>query len=456
MRWAVLPLLLAGCPYTAPSNNVPSDGPIDITIVPDVLPDPELCTDDTSSMCIGNVLRECETVGELPVTTPCAICTGAPAHCEELVPSADAATTADLAPNGLIIDTAIAVAAIANTEDGSISGVRPQGEGVINGIGYRRTNGAGIWTFHELAINASINFEGNRAAVFAANRSIVVNAVLDVRGPCSILEPSPGGSQGGGPEQDGSGAGKGIRGAGAVDDASGASGGGHGVAGSGGGASTNQTATTGGTAHGTAEITQLRGGSGGGGGGGETFTAGTGGAGGGVLQLVANDAITFNSAGGVNAGGCGADRNLLHDAAGGGGGAGGTILFESSAVTINAGAVLAVNGGGGGGGDSAGQGGQNGQLSRTAATGGNGTPNGNGTTGGKGGAGGAPGALGGTVGVSGSSATNAGGGGGAIGRIRITTRDNAMLTGDCATCSPNFADAATTATRGAATIQVVP
>jgi hypothetical protein len=456
MRWAVLPLLLAGCQYTPPST--PSDGTvaIDITIEQDVLPDPELCTDDTSTVCLGNVLRECEVIGQLPESTPCAICTGTPAHCEELVPSADVATTADLAPNGLIVDTTINANATADTETGEISGVRPQGEGILNGIGYRRTGTAGIWTFHELVINASIRIVGNRAAVFAANRTITVNALLDVRAQCgNVLEPSPGGGAGGFAEQDGSGPGKGLRGSGSSNDASGGSGGGHGVAGSGGASSTTRPATTGGVLYGDPQIMQLRGGSGGGGGGGELFTAGIGGFGGGALQVVANDAVTFNSAGGANAGGCGALPNADQNAGGGGGGAGGTILVEASVVTINAGAILAVNGGGGGGGDD-GQGGQDGQLSRTAATGGNGVGGDDGTTGGRGGAGGAPGALSGTAGVSGTSNLNGGGGGGAVGRIRITTRDDTNLIGDCAACSPNFTDDPTTITRGAAKIQTAP
>ncbi len=447
---AGLLLLFVGCQYT-PSGLGPgtSDGPIDVMVVPDVLPDPEICTDTTSSECLGNVLRHCETMGQLPESTGCAICESAPTpHCETLVPSSNGATAADLAPDGTIIDVTIASDTQADTDSGEITGVRPGGEGVLNGIGFKVVNNIAVWRFHTLTINKNIDFIGGHAAVFAANRTIDVNDTLDLRGDCLFQSAGPGGSSGGISEQDGSGGGKGLKGAGATDNASGGSGGGHGATGSGGAASLAQGATTGGTTSGDATITMLRGGSGGGGGGGETTTGGVGGGGGGALQLVANDRITFGPGGGINAGGCGAQRALFQNAAGGGGGAGGVILLEAIEVNLTTG-ILAVNGGGGGAGDSSNTGaGSRGQLSRTAAGGGMG----NGTTGGNGGAGGAPGAVSGTAGSSGTASLNAGGGGGGVGRMRINTRNDQGLVGTCVTCSPNFADTNTTLTRGAVTI----
>ncbi len=449
-------LSLVGCQYTAP-GAAPNDGPADVQITPDSLPSPDLCTDNTSAMCIGNVLRKCEMVGVVPKDSACAICVTAPtAHCETLVPSANGATAEDLAPDGTLLDITIAADTQADTDSGEIQGVRPGGEGVLNGIGFRIVNNIAVWKFHSLTINKDIDFRGGHAAVLAANRTIEVNDKLDVGGDCSFQNAGPGGSRGGIFEQDGSGTGKGLKGNGVPDNASGGSGGGYGATGSGGASSTGQTATTGGGTFGNPEITMLVGGAGGGGGGGDLTSGGVGGGGGGALHLVANDRITTSANGGINAGGCGGNRAVVQDAAGGGGGSGGTILLEAVAVDVSTG-ILAVNGGGGGGGDSLGGGGGDGPLSRTPASGGGGTGGGtNGSSGGRGGAGGGPGALSGSPGASGSANQNAGGGGGGVGRIRINTRDDLGLSGTCSTCSPNFQDANTTTTRGAAMILKLP
>jgi len=444
-------VLLVGCQYVPPAG--PSEVPGDTRQVePDVLPDPEICTDTVREECLGNTLRECRVVGQLPIDTLCAMCISTPnPHCETLVPSANGATAADLAPNGQLLDITITNGTVADTDSGEIQGVRGGGEGVVDGIGFRVNNDIAIWQFHSLTVSDRISFRGSRAAVVAANRTITVDDVLDVRGECNSQNGGPGGSRGGIGEQDGSGSGKGLRGNGQHDAASGGSGGGHGANGSAGGSANGQSAPTGGATDGDPTITMLRGGSGGGGGGGDATTAGVGGGGGGALQLVANDKIAFTANGGINAGGCGALRVLFQNAGGGGGGAGGTVLLEASEIDLST-AVLAVNGGGGSGGDAFGQSGQSGQRSRTAASGGSGTGGGNGSTGGRGGSGGTGGSPSGTAGASGSSNKNAGGGGGAIGRMRINTRDDANLAGTCSGCSPSFTDTNTTLTRGAVTI----
>lgn len=450
---AAVVLLMTGCTYVPPAGNAaPTDGaPMQ---QPDVLPDPELCTTTTDAECIGNTLRECRTVGQLPIDTLCAMCITAPApHCETLVPSANGATAADLAPDGDLLDITIAADADVDTDSGQIQGVRNAGQGVVDGIGFAVVGDIAIWRFHTLVINGDLNFKGANAAVFAANRTIDVNGVLDLKGDCDFQTPGPGGTAGGIGETDGTGLGKGLRGNGSPGAASGGAGGGHGSVGAPGGSASGQAAPAGGAVYGDDAITLLVGGSGGGGGGGSAGTAGVGGGGGGALQLVANDRITFTASGGINAGGCGAQRQVVNTAAGGGGGAGGTILIEASAVSLST-AVLAVNGGAGSGGDFACNDGESGKRSRSAANGGNGTgPFGNpNTSGGRGGNGG----TGGTAaagGVSGSENKNAGGGGGGIGRIRINTRDNTNLDGTCGSCSPKFDDENTTLTRGAANIQ---
>ena len=448
---AAVVLLLTGCSYVAPAN-APTDGaPMQ---QPDVLPDPELCTTTPDAECIGNTLRECRTVGQLPIDTLCAMCIATPApHCETLVPSASGATANDLAPDGTLLDITIAANANVDTNSGEIEGVRNGGQGVVDGIGFSVVNNIAIWRFHTLVIDGDLDFKGDRAAVFAANRTIDVNAGLDLKGDCDFQTAGPGGSNGGIGETDGSGLGKGLKGNGSPGGASGGGGGSHGSVGAAGGAASGQAAPATGSVYGDATITLLVGGSGGGGGGGSAGTAGVGGGGGGAIHLVANDRITFTSSGGINAGGCGAQRQIVNTAAGGGGGSGGTILIEASRVDLAA-AVLAVNGGAGSGGDFACGDGESGKRSRSVANGGSGTgtignPN---ISGGRGGNGGTGPTLP-VAGNSGSMNQNAGGGGGGIGRIRINTRDDTNLTGTCDTCSPKFDDANTTLTRGAANIQ---
>lgn len=440
-------VFLMGCSYTAPSATGEDAGPTD---PPDTLP-PALPCEELSAECIGTTLRECRTIGMDPIDTECALCVTAPtAHCETLVPAGGAATANDLKSDPLIGNITIAAAATLDSDTGEITGVRGPGTGVVDGIEFHVVDDVGVFRFRSLQINADLDLRGNNAVALVANRRITVSAEIDARGDCSGNNAGPGGSDGGDPTQDGEGQGQGNGGSGSHDDASGGSGGGFGAPGSSGAASTNQTATGPGPAYGDL-VAALVGGSGGGGGG--SVSGGLGGGGGGAIQLVANDAVVFSGAGAINAGGCGAERNpVAHLSGGGGGGSGGGILLEADAIDLGNTVVLAVNGGGGGGGDFLGQNGQNGQLSRNAASGGDGTGGGNGTSGGRGGSGGAAADLDGTVGQSGSDNENAGGGGGGVGRIRIHTRGDVQLTGDCGLCSPNFADPGTTTTRGAANI----
>lgn len=440
-------LLVMGCSYTAPTALTEDAGPTD---PPDTLP-PALPCEALSAECIGTTLRECRTVGMEPIDTECALCVTSPvAHCETLVPAGGAVTANDLKSDPLIGNITIAAAASLNSNNGEITGVRGQGTGIVDGIEFQIVGNVGVFRFRSLAIDANLSLRGDRAVALVANRRITVSAQIDARGDCSGNNAGPGGSDGGDPTQDGSGAGRGNGGSGSHDDASGGSGAGFGAPGSAGGSSDGQGVTGPGTSYGDIAMA-LVGGSGGGGGG--SITGGVGGGGGGALQLVANDAVVFTGAGAINAGGCGAERNPgVHISGGGGGGSGGAILLEADAIDLGNAVVLAVNGGAGGGGDVLGENGQNGQLSRNAASGGSGTGSGNGSSGGRGGNGGAPGDLDGTVGQSGSANENAGGGGGGVGRIRIHTRADAQLTGDCGLCSPNFNDSNTTTTRGAANI----
>lgn len=113
---------------------------------------------------------------------------------------------------------------------------------------------------------------------------------------------------------------------------------------------------------------------------------GVGGQGGGAIQITARTSIMITASGKINAGGQGGRPGTGGTGGGGGGGAGGMIGLETPSLTIQAGAILAANGGGGGqgGGNDGGtpEAGQDGQLSTTGATGGDNGSGGNGGIGG--------------------------------------------------------------------------
>jgi hypothetical protein len=149
---------------------------------------------------------------------------------------------------------------------------------------------------------------------------------------------------------------------------------------------------------------------------------------GGALQLVSRTGITFESGGGINAGGNAGSDN------GSGGGAGGGILLEAPLVVLPSGGALAANGGGGGCGNtgtvtaSAEAGRLDDQRAAGCQTDG---------TAGDGGRGGAGSSPNGTVGetISGCGVV-AGSGGGGVGRIRINTADGTFAAEDGALVSP--------------------
>lgn len=215
--------------------------------------------------------------------------------------------------------------------------------------------------------------------------------------------------------------GAGLGGGAASTDGSASGGGSYcGVGGAGG--AENGAPSAGGAAYGAAEITPLVAGSQGG---------DIGGAGGGAIQLVAGTAITIAASGVVDVGAGGGGFGGISTQNAAGGGSGGSVLLESLAVTLAG--TLAANGGGGGAGTSNGAG-----TDPPAGPGGaNATPNATPALGGKAGIGpsaGGNGSAAATInGAAGSfTAGNnnaAGGGGGGAGRIRINSKTPATITG---------------------------
>lgn len=153
--------------------------------------------------------------------------------------------------------------------------------------------------------------------------------------------------------------------------------------------------------------------------------AGSGSGGGAVFLSARSD---MGIAGKIHAGGEGGRGSNGTRAGGGGGGSGGYIGLESNVLTLQAGSVLASNGGAGGGGanQSLGSNGEDGQASTQSAVGGQGelSPEGDGGNGGS--------LV--SAGQSGADAQRgAGGGGGGVGVIQIRSKN---LTNDTASISP--------------------
>ena len=423
----------------------------------EVPPDASLCADKTASCASSTVLRECTTIGQLPVDTTCAwgCLAQATPHCGRITPSSDVLTAADLDPDPMLADRRIGPATgvgVINTGDGSITGARGKVEGYDNGIEFRiRTIGGrsvAVFRFSKLTLVGDWVVQGPRALAIASVGDVIIQGRLDLTPACATGA-GPGGFPGGAvaTSATGSGAGQGAN----SNTTSGGGGGGYGAAGGDGGRSGGGGPVTGGTAWGTAEISQLVGGGGGGGGANGT---GAGGGGGGAIQIAANGRVTIRSdaavtPSGINAGGCGGKRGGnggTTGGAGGGGGAGGAILIEALDVELD-GAALAVNGGSGGGGNNgAGPGnGSDGPLGAGPATGGKLSGNG-----GDGGNGGATNSRTGSPGGDGTGDASGGGGGG-VGRIRVNTRaaDGVTVTAP-AIVSPTFEETGTTSTKGIA------
>lgn len=422
------------------STKVSDNGEMVDAYVPDAGP----CMEADTYECAGDELRHCVEVGKPPVPDTCfwgCRTDGVGPHCGEVMPKGGGATIMDTRGLDSLGDIVISAPTTIDGTAGTITNVTT---GFTREL--RATDKIAVFRMKSLTINAPVKLTGSAAIAFVTEGPIVVNAIVDAKGPCgendAAITPGPGGFAGGLDATDNGdgGSGGGRVGAGSA----GGGGGGHGGNGGAGGKRATQDGGLGGMPIGDEVITFLAGG----GGGGATAGAGghaRGGGGGGAVQLVSNTKIVLMS-GGIDAGGCGGYSGQGGgDDGGGGGGAGGAILLE--APTIEGPGSLAVNGGGGGAGDDQSPAepvGKKATLDRLFAAGalGNGA-------GGGGGSGAAAAVFIGTKGVD--QGTHAGGGGGGIGRIRLNTRTgNVAATG---IMSPALNDPNSTCTAGSADVR---
>ena len=448
-----------------PAGNGGDDGGVDGDVDAKI-PDAGVCP-ATSAMCVTDMmLRECRQVGQLPVDTPCTwgcLGQGGPAHCGQLQPTGTVVTAADLMPNAALLDTTKALASgtigVINTDDGTITNnVRAPGTGIKSGIDFQvrtfdaggtvGTRRVGVFRFGKLALAGEWIVTGANALAIVSHGDVDIQGRLKLQGDCvnNASSAGPGGFPGGASNMDAAGLVGGKAGVATGNESSGGGGGGRGADGGDGGrapSSPGMGRPAGGALSGDDKVTLLLGGGGGGGGG----DGGRGGGGGGAIHIVTNGKVSIRSLTGfappfgINAGGCGGERNSQNG--GGGGGAGGAILIEATELELD-GAHLAVNGGGGGAGNAGGNGnGGDGALGTTPAPGGPG-----------GGTGGAGGAAGSRTGGRGMDAADAGGGGGAVGRIRVHTRaPTGVIIKNGALVSPTFEETGSTATKSTAAIQ---
>ena len=259
--------------------------------------------------------------------------------------------------------------------------------------------------------NAQTRVFGDVPVVLVAQDTLriegsILAAANNTQGVAGGFEPSSG------PDSDGRGPGGGKR------RASSGGGGYCGAGGKGGGSD----AGLGGTPYGTPELSPLLAGSSGGG--------QYGGAGGGALQLVAGRLIEIRNNAVVNVGGGGGGAGR------GGGGSGGALLLEAPEVKVAG--RIAANGGGGGG--LGGEGGSNANDDSNPALGATDAK----ANGGNGGAGTTLAGADGTTNADFPDGRLSGQGGGGVGRIRVHTREGALVLEATASISPALETACAT------------
>src|SRR5262249_49632358 len=112
-------------------------------------PDADVCTSVNAMCATPEGLRECKTVGALPVdTTGTGGCIGPTPHCGALHPAGGAVPPAELAAAPSNMDITLANAVV-DGGNGAISGTgttvtRPMGTGVKAGIDYQVLDGVAV------------------------------------------------------------------------------------------------------------------------------------------------------------------------------------------------------------------------------------------------------------------------------------------------------------------------
>jgi hypothetical protein len=397
---------------------------------------PVACTETT---CTADVLSVCGTDNMVERTQQCHLGCFDQTRCNLITPSNgltssvdQAATQSDITlPDGTNI----------NTDTGVVTGL--QGTIAVATSTVTQTGGPSIRVLVAKSFTlGNLRVSGSLPLAIVADTKITVQGVVDISadgataGPGgSICDPGAGGAPGSGffsrvPANNTGGYPQYLW------NVNGGGGGGFGTSGGMGGTSEDQFVDgAAGPANGTDTMIPLRGGCAG-----YADSNANRGAGAGAIQLVANGEVHFVNAGGgrgaIDAGGGGGgagalgrqettDTNPVFCAAGGG--SGGGILIEAGKVTLDDATGLFAGGGGGGGYGAC----------AVSPRGADATPGGTATGGacggatrpaGNGGAGATTGA-GEIGGDSNASAGGAGAGGGGLGRIRINTRDAAVMTG---------------------------
>ncbi|HEU0037422.1 MAG TPA: hypothetical protein VFQ53_42720 [Kofleriaceae bacterium] len=355
--------------------------------------------------CEGDDLVTCE--GRL---TCGAGCDDGKGQCRGLVPSNGLSPTLLVGVTGNVVGNKLDFDSSTGRIKQQNMLIRPEGPGVLNGIGFTVIDGMGVFTAvsFDLQGGGTFTITGGNALVLYAATTINFAGTFDVGGNGG--SGGPGGNAGG--TNNTNLPCRGVFGvAGATGFGAGGGGGGGATAGGNGGPSNGPTPGIGGSMCNTPSTIPLRGGHGGGAGGVNSSgvaVGGRGGGGGGAIAIVAMESIAMT--GTIGAPGAGGFSGATGDGGGGGGG-GGAILLESPRIRVDG--ILTANGGGGAG-PSNSFGGRGSLTTSNPAVGGVF----NGASGGRGGAGM-------SLPTNGENTTDnltfnrGGGGGGAVGRIEI-------------------------------------
>ncbi|HWO22758.1 MAG TPA: hypothetical protein VNO30_28555, partial [Kofleriaceae bacterium] len=160
---ALLCVASVNCSFErVPDMAGPKDGGLD------AIPDAGMCP-ALSAECIGDTLRECTQVGELPVDTSCpwgCLKGGGSPRCGKLQPTGTVVLPADLMPAAGLVDINRVITGTIgtiNTDDGTITNVRTMGTGLKDGIDYQQrtfdaggatgTRGVAVFRFKSLALS---------------------------------------------------------------------------------------------------------------------------------------------------------------------------------------------------------------------------------------------------------------------------------------------------------------
>ncbi|MDX2093251.1 MAG: hypothetical protein SFX73_35740 [Kofleriaceae bacterium] len=335
-------------------NQTAPDAAVDETVdaSPDAPPDatPDARTDcpiGTTTLCDGDNLVTCDEAGNITDTSPCALgCNASAGRCKVVDPS-----------NGLASHLDEAAAAPDLTLSGATT-IDTTNQTIIDATGARvvptttLTTGLPVEVFvvkvKSFTTNGNVTITGSRALAIVSDGPVLIRNLVTLsangstNGPGALTEDAT--CRGGSAP------------AGNVEGKAGGGGGGFGTAGGRGGNGGNPliNGAAGGAVSPTSDLVPLRGGCPGGRASNASANYAPGG-GGGALQLSSNTSITLDSGAilAINGGGAKGPTGPVACISGApcgngeGGGSGGGLLLEAPAITVNASARIYANGGGG-------------------------------------------------------------------------------------------------------------